>query len=344
MMIIVILFLFTMVSFLVIFDTKYLKKGSIFLFWVISIGLIVFAGFRDGSKVKDYENYVDLFINPDALIEPSFNIISQLVKFVFSGRILVLFFIYAALGVCTKALAIRSITPFIFASILVYMSNFFILHELTAMRAGVASGFLLLSIKPLRERNLLMFLVLATCAILFHYSAIVILPLWFLDCEKPRKLLLLSAVPIGLCLYFLKINLLFTIPIPGIQEKMLIYQGLYDSGAEGFAKINVLNALFILRCGLFYFLLAHYTLLIDSNKYTVLLMKIYAISLFLLPALATMPVLAFRLNELLGVVEIVLVPMIIYIFKDKIFSRLLLIGYASAVIGFNIFYGKYIIF
>lgn len=306
--------------------------------------LIFFAAFRDGTKVADYEVYVDLFTKPDAIIEPSFTIISQFVHLVFSGNVLVLFFIYAALGVYTKALAIRSLTPFIFGSLLIYMSNFFILHELTQIRAGIASGILLLTVKPIHERNLKKFLVLAALAIFFHYSALIILPLWFLDAAKPRKLVLLSAVPIGLCLFLLKVNLIFSLPIPGIEEKILLYQALQDSGVKGFYEINVLNSLFILRCVLFYFLIANYSLLAKSNKYAVLLMKIFAISLFLLPALATMPVLAFRLNELLGIVEIVLIPMILYIFKDKFFSKLLLIGYASAVIGFNIFYGRFIMF
>ena len=103
-----------------------------------------------------------------------------------------LFLLFAILGVSFKLIAIKQLTELWFLSLILYLSNFFILHEMTQIRAGVASAFLLLCVKPIYDRDLKRFLLFAVLGFLFHYSAIVILPLWFLGIKARKNVLLFS--------------------------------------------------------------------------------------------------------------------------------------------------------
>lgn len=95
-------------------------------------------------------------------IEPTFEIISYLTNF--NERIV--FFIYA-LAVSIKFLAIRQISKFPFLSIFTYISLYFVLLEMTQIRAGVAIGIFLLSIKDIYNRNLINFSLKIIAATLF---------------------------------------------------------------------------------------------------------------------------------------------------------------------------------
>lgn len=312
------------------------------LFLVIGMLLIIFVGFRDGESVRDYRAYITMFNNSETIIEPGFTFIAFIIKKYIFDNVILLFLIYAILGVGTKLKAIIQLTPLLFFSLLVYLSNFLILHEMTQIRVGVASGILLLCIKPIYERNLKTFLILCLVAVMFHYSAIILFPLWFINRNNPNKVLLLLLIPLGFLVYFLNINLILTIPIPYIQNKITVYQDLQALGLNGFDKINVFNSLFLLRCAIYYLFLFKYELLIKSNKYTVILLKIYALSLFVWPTFSIMPVVAFRINELLGIVEIILLPMIFYLFKPGIYAKAFVFFICLAIILMNIYYNKVI--
>lgn len=321
------------------FNSKY--KSIVFFF--IGIFLTIYVAFRDGKSVHDYGTYVVMFNNPNIILEPSFILIVFLIKKFLYGNVIFLFIIYAILGVTIKLKAIIQLTPLLFFSLLVYLCNFFILHEMTQIRAGVASGILLLCIRPIYEKKLGSFLILATIAVLFHYSALIIFPLWFINANNPKKALLLLAVPLGYFCYLFHINLILTIPIPYIQTKIAVYQEIQALKLNDSEKINVFNSLFLLRCLIYYLLLFKYKLLINSNKYSVILIKIYGLSLFAFSAFAVMPVVSFRLNELLGIVEVILLPMIFYLFTPKIYAKALLFFVSLAILLLNIYYNKYIL-
>jgi hypothetical protein len=318
-------------------------SNKIFLYFISGLGIVLFAAFRDGLAVRDYKNYISFFEQDDLLIEPSFIFLRYLLKEVLYLPVIFLFIIYAFLGVGIKIIAIKRLSPFIFFSLLVYISNFFILHDLTQIRAGVASGILLLCIKPLYERNFWLFLFLTSIAVIFHYSAIVILPLWFLDGKSFNKKIFLSIIPIGILIYFLKIDLILNIPIDIFKEKIIAYKELQEYDVDGFNEINVFNIIFIFRCFVFYIMALKIEFLQRKNQNSIVLLKIYGISIALLPAFAVMPVVAFRLNELFCIVELILLPFIIFLFKPKLVSKGAVIAIALSFLLFNIFYNEYIL-
>jgi hypothetical protein len=324
----VLIFIISSVIVLLPIRNKGVKENILFFLGFI---LILLAGFRGKGVDRDYDNYVQYFKESAfGLVEPSFVVISKFLKLFTSDPIFV-FVVFALLGVSLKIKAIKQLSNLWLLSLTIYISYFFILHEMTQIRAGVASAILLLCIKPLYDRDWKKFFLLALLATSFHYSAIIIFPFWFLG-QNPRKIWLALSVPIAYIIYFLHVDVA-VIPIPIIRQKIEGYKSLQEIGNAGSIPndINVFNLLFLAKVAIFYFLLWKYDIIAARNKYVPLLMKVYCISISSFLIFASLPVLAFRLNELCGIVDIILIPLLFYTFKMPVFARATVI-----FIGFNL--------
>lgn len=343
-MILGIVTIFLLSLLLLIFPTRIRNINKITSF-VIVVVLVLYAGLREGKKFNDYALYVlawNRLTYADNQIEISFIFIRNLLRDNLGLTSISIFVFYAFFGVVTKAVAIKKISNFFYLSILVYISHFFILHELTQIRAGVAAGLVLLAIIPLYSRNLKLFLILMFIGTLFHYSAVIILPLWFLRANSKVKFLYFL-VPVGFVLYFVGFNFIQNIPIPYIQKKLDAYQELSRQGVAGYDTINVFNIVFLVKIALFYFIMMKRDEISRHNKYFYLLLRIEAISLAALPALALIPAIAYRVHEFLGIVEIVLFPLMVYAFRIKYVGYIVVIAFALALFYINIFYNQLIL-
>ena len=127
------------------FIEDYIKvKQLMMLYIIVGLLLILYAGFRPVGFDRDSLAYESLFMNPDSkftvlTMEPLFLVICRtLYAFVQDVRILFLFF--AMLGVSLNVVAIKRLCPMYFFPLLIYFSNFYMVHELTQIRAGVAGS------------------------------------------------------------------------------------------------------------------------------------------------------------------------------------------------------------
>lgn len=116
--------------------------------------------------------------NSHKSIEPTFGWITRI-----SPTFMVLLLIYAVLSVGSHLLGIVRNSPNIWLSMMVYMLVFFVLHDIIQIRAAVACGLILVSIRYIYERKWYYYFPLILVASLFHYSALSFLPMFFL----PRK-------------------------------------------------------------------------------------------------------------------------------------------------------------
>jgi hypothetical protein len=313
-------------------------KKIIFIF----TGILLFsiAAFR-GNNDFDYAGYIAVYNKAVSVnnlrIEPTFLFISFLVKHIFNN-VLFLFIIYAFLGVFLKFYAIKKLTDLYFLSILIYFSNFFIFHEMTQIRVGVASALLLISIKPLLERNFKVYIIIIFVAFLFHYSSLLALPLYFLNGKKINVTVFAIIIPFSYLLYFLHIHfayLIDLIPIPEINFKFQQYKQLASLSSS---KANLFNYLQLSRCLLSMVFLWKWELIQERNKYGILLIKIYIIAIALLVFLVDIPGLASRASELLMPVEIILIPFLMYIIKQKQLALAIVAIIALLFLCLDLFY------
>lgn len=339
-MVLILFVLFVIVSICFGTDTKRYMKV---FYCLVSCFLILVAGFRPEGIDRDYLSYLEHFYNYQdyLLLEPSFKLISYCIYNIMGDSPILLFLIYAILGVSLKMIAIKQLSTLVWGGVLVYLSYYFLLHEMTQIRAGVASGFLLLSIKPLYDKRLKLFLLYAGCATIFHYSGIIIFLLWFFK-NGINKNFLAGMIPLAIMVYIIGgTGFVYNLPIPILGNKLMIYQNLKDTDSFH-NEINVFNAVYIVKLILFYLFWWKYKLLKAHSQYFPLLFTIYGFSLCLIPLLSDIPVLAYRLSELLGIVEIVLFPLICYLFKPDVISRFILFVYCFSMFSISIFYNRLI--
>ncbi len=317
-----------------------LSPTTIFLI-IIGVVLILIAGFRPIGIDHDSLNYISIlhvslseanFIDK----EPSFWIINEINKFLFSGNVQTFFLIYAILGVTIKIIAIRRLSSSPPLSIYLYICLYFILLEMTQIRAGVATGIFLLAIPDIYNRNFKNYFLKTAIAMTFHYSAVIMLFLYFINSEKINKKiyyllpilgLILSLVPTIMIDIF---NLLSFIFPAFISNKITIHLMHMDNGHNN--KINIFNIFILSLTAFYYFFL--FNLDKVKSRLNILLIKLLAIQIFIFYAFSSIPVFAFRLSEFIGISMIIIIPNLILMFKHKLLPIFIILVWGGGYLWF----------
>lgn len=335
-------FMFAGLSLLWPSDIKYSREITNLLFislWTVLVLIVVFRS----PDMLDYHQYHLAFIN-DSLerAEIGYRWLQHIVR-TLTNNFYVHLFIMGCLSVGLKLYAIKKLSSFYCLSILIYLSNIFILHDMIQIRAAVASGIILISTYYIHNRKFLPFLILLLFGALFHKSIIVLFPIWFINTRKLNIKIWLSVIPIA---YILAItnhsfgNYVALLPIESITDHYNQYQLAMKDGY--FTKINIFNSLILLRIAVCSILTYNCNKISKKNSYIYLWVKIYIIAIACAPLLSDFPVLAGRISELLLVIEILLLPLIVFLFnkKDYFIGKSVVIGIGLTMLLINTYYIK----
>ena len=309
---------------------------------LITLILVLFAGFREIGFDRDSFNYamaiqsIDFsgFSNLDFLgKEPSFYLIAYAAHWLFGDAVRGTFVIYALLGVTLKMAGIYRLSRIPLLSVIFYVSSYYLLHEMTQIRIGVASAIFLLAIPDIANKNFKAYITKAIFAILFHYSAIIMLLLYPILNTKMRNWFYYMLPILGLLFYFINRSVLeFVITnisilnfIPSfLSYKLILNLDLIQKGM--YTEIRIFNLYYLSLMAIYYFCLVNMWRF--KSDIDITLIKILGISLFTFFFLSFLPVFAFRISELLGIVIIILLASIVYIFKQKLLILLLVLIYS----------------
>lgn len=319
-----------------------------YLFILFFVLLFFIAGFRPVGLDRDSENYaraVQSFIithNYNFItIEPSFYLIVNVSKFLFDDVVRGVFILYALLGVSLTLYAIKKNSSFPLLSLIVYSCFYFVLHEMTQIRVGVAGAIFLLAIPDIVNRNLKSFLIKTALATLFHYVAIIMLFIYLINSKHNKQLFYLFLPLIGILCAITNVGRFFLMSIINflpefLSYKINIYLALHEMGI--FTEINVFN--------LYYssLLIIYYFAIINTNKFKkeidVLQIKILGWMLFTFYSFYFLPVFAFRISEFLGLVLIFILPDLISIVREKYFISFVVFLYSIVALFNYIFVQK----
>lgn len=342
LVLIIIYFLIVVCSFC---SFKYFRVRNL-CYWTTGIFLIGFAIFcRKYSP--DYSTYLlayqEIIMGYDSAMEYSFAWISRFVEIVFGDSIGV-FVVYALLGISLKLWAINKLTELDFLSVAIYLSCYFMLHDMIQIRAGVVSGLLLLSIRPAYDRNYKLFFGLVAIACIFHYSAVALFVLWFVSGRSIKRWFWLVLLAIVYSLNFFNIGpstYLGNLDLEIANVRIASYYQALQNVQR--VEVNVFNPAQLLRCCLFLFLLWKIRLIHEHNKYAYILIKIFLLGLCCLVFFSAIPVIAYRFSELFLIVEIILYPLICYVFVNKNLGKVIpiIIGMCFLIIYYMKFYMGY---
>lgn len=329
-MVFLLLTILLIICFISFFEEK-LPETKWYVYGCIGVALILIAGFRPigiDNDSETYEMYFNHYDTPlyESFVEFSFLFLARLFHVLFNfNDVHSIFLFYAFGGVCLKFIAIRQLTPLVFLATAIYIGHYYILHELTQIRAGVASGFFLLSLKPLANGKKLHAALFMLCALFFHYSSAILFPLLLFsnkDITLRERFIWAGIIPAAFLVYFMHFNI-SSLPIPFIGEKIEAYANLKEKGV--FDEINVFNLVFLVKNLMYFYFLYMYDTIKAHNRYFPLLLKIMGVSIFSYMALSSIPILAMRISELLGIVEIILFVSLYYTIRPNWLAKSLVL-------------------
>lgn len=318
------------------------------LWWFIIVILLLFAAFKPIGIDKDSQAYAQAILDTTSShfkniylqrFEPSFYLIIYLSHLIFSDVVRGVFILYAVLAVFLKAYAIQKILGRSFFALFVYICLFYILHELTQIRAGVAIGIFLLSLDDIIQRKPGQYYLKTVIAILFHYSSLIMIPLYFFN-ERNRILyyLPLTVICIKIFLPGWLFNTMFVYIFKlfpqVIEDKLLFY--FFDYGLKNlpFVDLFIKSKIFI-----FYTLFQYGVLLGEKkniiqklNQEEIVMLTCISLGISSYFLFINQRALAFRLSEFLLSVLIFFIPLIKEKFLNKKYALFYVLGMSLALL------------
>lgn len=294
------------------------RNGIILLLFIITAACLIFiTGFKPLGLDNDsqvYQTALDDFVAGNITIkEPSFILTMWLSNVLYAGNIQLAFVIYGLLAVAIKmtAMARYSVMPLL--SLVIYLCIFFVLHDLTQIRIGVAAGFFMLAIPDFIENRRKPWLIKIGLAVLFHFSSVILLPLILLS-NRRLNLWFWLALPFAILTMVLLIGDMNTlllwffqqVPAPLGPKAVGYITNLQLYGR--FDNVNIFSKFSL--CVIAFFIFYAITLLspVPAPKRDLIFFKVISIMLSVFYLFSSVPVLASRTFELFGVVLIFALP------------------------------------
>jgi hypothetical protein len=332
---------------------EFIPLKNNYLLCTIILLLALLAGLRGIDVSRDYYNYRYIFDNVYdltannplsylSIFEPGFFAIILFFRGIFEyNYVVAIMLFYAFTSVLLKVYAIKrlSINPYL--TILFYFSYYFLVHEMTQVRIGLASGIFLIALIPFLKGKRIVFVGLILFASLFHYSAIFYLLLLLFNTNKFNRNLYTIVLILSLILAIIKLpllNLLGNFDPSNLSDKLNNYVELTENGSVTVNVFNSLNICNILCCIFLLFFVNKETILNDNRL--VLFLKCNILSIFLLSFLAGVPIFSFRFSELFGVAQIFLFTYLVRYLPLKKFNVLFLVLLAAFFFYVMGFYGN----
>lgn len=318
-------------------------------FLVLTCGVLVWvAGFRNIYNWADTDSYVICFENTPTLINFSFSDepygynelgfywLSVLVK-TFTSSNQLYFLVIAAITMYYVYKGVLRFSSFPLIGLAVYIARFFAGRNMMQIRSGLAYAICILGFKYLAERDWKKYFLIVGIAYMFHHSAIIAVPLYFITYIKIRKWHVFMGMAIAFILggFFQDtLQMFVTDSAEDFGNDITTYtKGIEIEQAKGLA-----NPLIYYQT----FLLFVYTMLEGvlkkRDKYYYIIRAAYLYSTMILTTFCMFLALSSRTSTLFATMEIAIVPSLLNLFDKQ--TRFF--GYvALSVVLIGLFYMNY---
>ena len=302
-----------------------------------AIILVAVSGLRPVGFDPDSLNYANVVSN-DAVgslfgvREPTFWLINLASQMSPLPAVTTFFLIYAIAGVSIKSLAILRLSERPLFSLFLYLMLYFVIHEMTQIRTGVAAAIYLFALHALHRGQLRVFLLLIALATSFHFSAVVGLLALFGKYLGRSKLLLLALPVVGFIFSMvvtaenLQLVGSYLLPSP-IQTRLVFYLELILE--DRFSQINLFNPISI--SFLLLYLILVFKIPTSATGFDRLLLVSLGIGVSAFYGLSILPVMAFRVMEFMNITVILLLPTVSRWFQQPKLACFLIISWAASV-------------
>jgi len=349
------LIIFIIIVFFAILEVLNLEKEiSQYFPWIVLFILLCVAGFRYETGV-DWRIYASMFQTTATIDEittplgreqifstPDYNycLLISIIKY-FGGSIQTVFFVVSLI---TYIFLYKSLVFFSdgkTTSLLIYFSLLFFVLDMSGMRQSLALSMFFYSIRYIYDRNLLKFILLIMLAASFHWSAYLLLCLYFIIGRHFSTKVLVLFFVTSLMIYLLRIswfNIFIDKIAPFLGDLVFATKLLFYSRNETAEAGRALNLNTILNI-FFYIstlsLLLYFRPQLEKNsKYFNIFLNIYICQIFTFFCLFEFAEMSERLRLYLMLGNIIVLPSLIFLFYLNA-ERILIFVYVLAFSFFS---------
>ncbi len=295
---------------------------------IIGSFAIVSINLREHSP--DINAYEVIFHSGEDRIEPIFMLLVEFCKRI-SNNVLVLVIFVMIISCSIKSVLFYKMSTYPLLSILIWVSNLFIMQETIAYRAALASALIFAAIYLKHSGKSLYAYVCIFIAFGFHFSSLIGLPLLFVSKEQTHKRFFLCFLLLSYVNYLtFKFDLfpfLNVLNHEGLRNLHSIY--------EDNEMANPLNMIQLANVCINLVLWSKIDLLKTRNQYAVVMLKMHTIGCSMFPLFFNYVTVAIRLADLLLLSSVIMYPLLTDCYRTRI-SRMLPIAIASILGYFTI--------
>lgn len=317
------------------YHNKNLKDSKMWFCIIIFVQLTIISGFRE-SIGFDYNSYRYHFYEISKLsffdtlkynFEPGFSFLNKVILY-FTDNYKILIFICSFITTGFVSYSIYKNSKYPFYSFFLYITLAFYYASFNLIRQGLAISISILGLKYLKERKFLKYLLIILIAASFHYSALVMIPVYFfvnINLTYKKIIIFFLITSFGY-IFFDKILAIALKIFPMYSEY------LYSDFLKPLSVKSILIFLFI-----FIILLFFKKYIIDQDKKNSMYINI-AFLCFLISIFQTKIGVLDRIPYYLNIFSIFSIPLIIDCFENEKQKRLA----GTFIIIFGILYNVYI--
>lgn len=305
--------------------TNFIKK-RFFLDYLVYFGIIAllfayFSSSRFFGTGADYNGYLAIFYG-DEPTEPAFRLLKVINSFVNSGTVTLTFvyFVCTLFGLYLKGMLFKRYSTSFVISILLYLPTIYFLHEYTQIRASIGLGICFLAVDEIRNRNFKKFSARILIAMCFHYSSVIMFPVYFY-CnffKKQKRYLQILWISFFFCIFFNKVfggRTLIEVLGGNIFAKMFFARKLGPSSINGFSIFNVGYLMILLINTAYYFVYHGFSE--KKVEFTIFQLSSLSSIMFYMLYNFGFSVVAFRFSEFFIPFLFIVIPNIVKKFKEK---------------------------
>ncbi|MGC3875396.1 EpsG family protein [Halomonas sp. GXIMD04776] len=345
------IFIFFVISFFSFLDmTRCPKTVRILFFIFCTLILVFFAGFREAGVGADDVNYVSKFYEipnifkwmsgfynysySNEKMELGYIALNSFVK-VFSSNYTILFLSVSLISVGMAAYNYYKYSRYAFLTLLLFFVHTYLYRDMNQIRAAIAAAIGLFLIFQIHEKNHLKSIVLVFLAGFFHTAALSYFFAYIFSFIKisPKKIFFLLGVSIIVGYIGVSELLLSNLPDLGyITVKLEGYsESVYANTVKLFDLTNIKGIVFLSLFAFFW----------NGLKYKVpyfeTAMSFYTLAVCWRIAFSDFGIFAARIATFFGIVEVVLVPCLAFLLKQKLAAFFIIFLYAFLTLWLNLF-------
>ncbi|MFN3018114.1 EpsG family protein [Vibrio coralliilyticus] len=312
-----------------------IKTRNSAFYYLMILFLFMFATIRPIGLDPDstgYQNWIvyDLYTR---MGEPAFVYIVEFWKIFFVDDFLITRLVlatFAFIHLFILHLAIKQYTDCRFQSLVLFFFLLYSISLLTQIRIGIASAIFFWSVKDIRDRNLVVFVLKVLLAYMFHNMALLFFVFYFFGSRLFSNWVYYSIFPVGLVLWFStnKVKIIF---INHFLDYLPDFASIKIQSylIETDQAISTFNLWFLFVVFIYYASVYAKDRLGEGNRTYI---NLIGIGILLYFSVNFMSILSIRIMNSVGLLVLILIPKLIEVYRPRLIA--IIIFYSGAIIIF----------